>query len=390
MKISRNRAAILLITIGFVSHVFAQDHERNKLTLHRGNLTQIRKEIEQYRKKIQTEQRKEEEILANLERLDREIDLLFSLITALKKEEQQKLSAVDQISQEIISKQGELERLREIYKKRMISFYKYGRLKDIELLLTAQSFNQTLVWLKYLKLLAENDQRNYSNILKKKLLIEDKKTELKSELIAKRRLIDEKTRESAKLKTIIEQRNQLLAVVQQNKQSYLEKLEQYKSSAEAVQKLIVAEEQKRLEMEDQGIVEVTDFPKLKGRMIWPTKGYVINHFGPQKHPKWKTITENIGIDIQAEFGDDVQAVANGVVTAITWQRGRGNIVIINHLGGYFSVYTHLSQILVQIDEQIKMGQVVGKVGETGSLHGPMLHFEIWKSNRVLNPEEWLS
>ena len=99
--------------------------------------------------------------------------------------------------------------------------------------------------------------------------------------------------------------------------------------------------------------------------------------------------ENIGIDIRAEFGEDVRAVADGVVTAITWQRGRGNIVIINHLGGYFTVYTHLSQILVQIDQKIKLGQVIGNVGDTGSLHGPMLHFEIWKSNRVLNPEEWL-
>ena len=72
-------------------------------------------------------------------------------------------------------------------------------------------------------------------------------------------------------------------------------------------------------------------------MIWPTKGYIINHFGRQKHPQWNTITENIGIDIKAEFGEQVHAVANGIVTAITWQRGRGNIIIINNLDGFFSV-----------------------------------------------------
>jgi murein DD-endopeptidase MepM/ murein hydrolase activator NlpD len=125
-------------------------------------------------------------------------------------------------------------------------------------------------------------------------------------------------------------------------------------------------------------------------MIWPTQGYVIAHFGRQKHPKWKTITENIGIDIKADFGEEVRAVASGVVTAITWQRGRGNIIIINHMGGYFTVYTHLSQILVQIDEKVQLGQVIGNVGDTGSLQGPILHFEIWKSNRVLDPEDWLS
>ena len=132
-----------------------------------------------------------------------------------------------------------------------------------------------------------------------------------------------------------------------------------------------------------------DFPKLKRNMIWPTAGYVISHFGRHKHPKWKTITENIGIDIKAEFGQDVRAVANGIVTAITWQRGRGNIVIINHLGGYFSVYTHLSQIIVQIDQKIQIGQVIGNVGDTGSLQGPMLHFEIWKGTTKQNPAYWI-
>ena len=65
------------------------------------------------------------------------------------------------------------------------------------------------------------------------------------------------------------------------------------------------------------------------------------------------------------------------------------MVMINHMGGYFTVYTHLSQILVQIDQKVQMGQTIGNVGDTGSLHGPMLHFEIWKSNKVMNPEEWL-
>jgi septal ring factor EnvC (AmiA/AmiB activator) len=78
------------------------------------------------------------------------------------------------------------------------------------------------------------------------------------------------------------------------------------------------------------------------------------------------------------------------VTAITWVRGMGNVIIINHFGGYFSVYSHLSQIIVTIDEELTMGQVIGNVGDSGSLQGAMLHFQIWKNNEALNPEEWLS
>ncbi|OQX95218.1 hypothetical protein B6I21_06530 [candidate division KSB1 bacterium 4572_119] len=386
MKIVRKIAAILLILIILPACVAAQEYDPNKVHQQRNSLSRVRKEIEDYRNKIKNEKRKEKEILDNLEELDREIDLTHTLIAELKKEENQKKKAVDRISNEIHLKQAELE----IYKKRMVSFYKYGRVKDIELLLTTQSFNKTFLMLKYLKLIADNDRRNYFNILKKKRKVEDKKAELKNELISKRKIINEKVSESERLKTNSEQRNKLLTRIQQNKKIYLEKLSQYQVSAKEIEKLIVAEEQKRLSRETRGTVETTNFPALKGSMMWPVQGFIINGFGRHKHPRWKTITENIGIDIKADFGAQVKAVASGIVTAITWQRGRGNIIIINHGGGYFSVYTHLSQILVQIDQQIKMGQVVGNVGDTGSLQGPMLHFEIWKSNQYLNPETWLN
>ena len=78
------------------------------------------------------------------------------------------------------------------------------------------------------------------------------------------------------------------------------------------------------------------------------------------------------------------------VTAITWQRGRGNIVIARHYGGYYSVYTHLQEILVDEGDEIGMGEELGTVGESGSLKGPLLHFEIWKGTEKVNPELWLA
>ncbi len=382
------KITILAIICAISTQIDAQQIDNSRQ--HRSRLDKIRQEIRDYRNRISSEARKEEEILQNLAQLDREIDLIHELVAELKKEERQKLRTVQRINEDIDLKQEELKRLQEIYKKRIVTFYKYGRLRDLELLFASRSFNQTLVLFRYLKLIADTDRRNYKKLLEKKQAIESKKEALKKELIAKRAIINEKTAESQRLEEKIKQRNRLLAKVQQNKKIYLEKLAQYEASAKEVQRLIVLEEKKRIRRENQGIVEVSDFPSLKGRMIWPTQGYVIAHFGRQRHPKWKTITENIGIDIKADFGEEVRAVASGVVTAITWQRGRGNIIIINHMGGYFTVYTHLSQILVQIDERVKLGQVIGNVGDTGSLQGPILHFEIWKSNRVLDPEDWLS
>jgi len=370
-----------------ISLLIAQDIDREQ---QQNRLQQIRKEIEGYRRKVQREERKEKQLLDAVAQLDREIDLTHQLLTELEKEEKNKGKQISKISRELDVTRGELERLQQIYAKRIVSFYKYGRMKDIELLLSANSFNQTLTWLKFQQLIAQNDQRNYLNILKKKEKIENQRNKLKNEVIAQHKIINEKRDEEKQLKTKSKERNELLTQVQENKQIYLQRLEEYELSMKEIQRLINAEENKRLTLEQEGIIQTTDFPRLKGRMIWPTRGQIITHFGRYNHPKWKTVTlENIGIDIQAEFGQEVRATAKGIVTAITWQRGRGNIVIINHLGGYFTVYTHLSQIFVQVDEAVETGQVVGSVGDSGSLSGPMLHFEIWKNNQVLNPEEWL-
>jgi murein DD-endopeptidase MepM/ murein hydrolase activator NlpD len=124
-------------------------------------------------------------------------------------------------------------------------------------------------------------------------------------------------------------------------------------------------------------------------MLWPVAGKIIARFGQYRHPELKTVTENIGIDIQAGAGNPVKVVASGRVTVITWQRGRGNIVIVSHYGGYYTVYTHLQEIQVDLQEEVSMGQVIGTVGESGSLKGPMLHFEIWRGEEKLDPEVWL-
>jgi len=370
-----------------ISLLIAQEVDRNQ---QQNRLQQIRNEIDGYRRKVKQEERKERQLLDAVAQLDREIDLTHQLLTELEKEEKKKGREISKISRELDTTRDGLARLKQIYAKRIVNFYKYGRIKDLELLLSARSFNQTLTWFKFQKLIARNDQRNYFNIVKKKEKIETQRNKLKEEVIGQRKIINEKKEEEATLKARSKQRNELLGQVQDNKQIFLQRLKEYELSMAEIQRLINAEEDKRLTLEQEGIIQTTDFPMLRGKMIWPARGKVINRFGSYRHPKWKGVTlQNIGIDIQAEFGQEVRATAKGIVTAITWQRGRGNIVMINHFGGYFTVYTHLAQIFIQVDEAIEIGQVIGSVGDSGSLSGPMLHFEIWKNKQALNPEEWL-
>ena len=382
-KIVTYCARFLLINILIYSFAFSQS---NRLTRQRSDLKKIRSEIETIKKQLESEKAKERSIMDMLAALDREIDLTSGLVEQLKREEKRYSKAMLKVAYELKDKREELYRLQDLYSKRLVYLYKYGRLKDIDLLLRSDSFNQFLVWVKFQKLLAENDQRNYKNILEKKNIIEDKKDKFKEEILTRRQIIDEKLKEQTNLSATKEKRKNLLTDVRASKQIYIKKLEDYKLSAIEIERLINAQEKKRISL---GSLKQSSFPALKGRMLWPAQGSVITKYGKYTHPVLKTVTTSLGIDIRANSGDDVRVVADGIVTAITWQRGRGNIIIVDHFGGYYTVYTHLQNIFVQVDNQVSIGETIGTVGESGSLKGPMLHFEIWQNNQARNPLDWL-
>ena len=169
-------------------------------------------------------------------------------------------------------------------------------------------------------------------------------------------------------------------------------------AAKQVESIIVALEDERKRLEElarrrkvsiEDLVIDADFASFKGNLVWPTVGKVVSRFGKRKHPTLKTITENSGIDIRVKEGTEVVSVLTGRVTSITWIRGFGNTVIIDHGRGYYSVYTHLSEIYVTPNETVATGQRIASVGETGSLEGSELHFEIWHNREKQNPLHWL-
>ena len=134
---------------------------------------------------------------------------------------------------------------------------------------------------------------------------------------------------------------------------------------------------------------LSSFSALKGRLNWPVeRGKIVKQFGENRNVKLNTVTLNYGIDIKTVSEEDVRAVADGVISAIDWIPGYGSVVIITHKGDFRTVYSHLSNIFVKEGDRVKLGTIIGKVGE--SLEGNILHFEIWNSRNKQNPEVWLA
>lgn len=131
------------------------------------------------------------------------------------------------------------------------------------------------------------------------------------------------------------------------------------------------------------------FAEARGALGWPAAGQVVGNFGRRRHPVYDTYTVSRGIEIGAPAGDPVTAVHAGRVVFADWYSGYGLLVIVDHGSDYFTLYGHLAEVTTQVNERVDAGQLIGKVGETGSLTGPNLYFEVREGSDALNPMSWL-
>jgi septal ring factor EnvC (AmiA/AmiB activator) len=131
------------------------------------------------------------------------------------------------------------------------------------------------------------------------------------------------------------------------------------------------------------------FGTLRGRLPWPTEGRIIAAFGAQVHPRFGTRTFRNGVDIEANEGRDVSAVFTGHVIYTGWFKGYGNLIILDHDNEYYTLYAHMAEVGVKEGDDVRQGQRIGTVGDTGSLEGPRLYFEVRYQGKPQDPEQWL-
>jgi len=134
----------------------------------------------------------------------------------------------------------------------------------------------------------------------------------------------------------------------------------------------------------------TGFRALKGKLPLPTAGLIEVGFGKVVNPRFNTVTVQKGVDIRAAEGTTVHAVAPGTVVFAGALRGYGNLLILDHGSGYHSLMAHLATVLPSVGAEIQTGDEVGTVGDTGSLKGAYLYFEIRKGGLAVDPAPWFS
>ncbi|MCR4440204.1 MAG: peptidoglycan DD-metalloendopeptidase family protein [bacterium] len=374
---------LALLPLALGAQALPEDQERE--------LKRVRAEIERYRAQLAQREKRESALLDMLASLDREIALTRSLLQSLERQERRNREAIERLRAQSAEAQKEEARIKEGLRSRIVHYYKYGRSKDLELLLRARSLTQARAWARLQRRIAQADQLRLRSLTAKQEEIAAQQVALRRQLDEQARLLAEKRREEDNLRASRSTRAKLLAEVRRDKSQLQRRLQEYQEAAQRIEKLIASAEKQRLGTPAPS--SATTFAGLaaqKGRLPWPTAGKVVGKYGRNKHPQLGTVTENIGVDIESREGAPVRCVAAGKVAVITWQRGGGNIVIVDHGAGYYTVYARLGEINVAQQEEVAAGQSIGTVGEKGVLGGAVLHFEVWKGTNHLNPLEWLS
>lgn len=264
---------------------------------------------------------------------------------------------------------------------RLLGMYRLMRRRPLEVLLNAQDFS-ALVWRsRALRATLEDDLRQLRTVQRVVQLRRQAAAELK------------RLQGSLDMRLGFLREQAALARAQQ--EALEEVVGSIRGEAELARRMV-----RELEQADTDLTRViqdmnegpatSGFGALKGKMGFPSPGVIEVGFGRVVNPRFNTITVQKGVDIRADAGTPVKAVAEGTVVYAGWMRGYGNLLILDHGGGYHTLVAHLAVVAPEVGAHVAEGDVVGEVGDTGSLKGPYLYFEIRRGGQAVDPALWLA
>ncbi|MFH1282474.1 MAG: peptidoglycan DD-metalloendopeptidase family protein [bacterium] len=237
----------------------------------------------------------------------------------------------------------------------------------------------------------DNKVKDIEGALRSKREIEEKKNKLddiKSKLNA---LMIERENERNEYAKLEKEKQQLQKSLYAKKNSAEKELEGLKKSVVILGQLLKnLEEEKSLVQKAIWEEEVANkkISSLKGKLAWPVKGKVVAYFGKQRHPEFDTYIFNNGIRIESIANQSVHAISRGRVGFVGEFKGYGKMIIVDHKGGYFSIYANLGEILVKEQQIVKSFEPIARLDSV--LSKETLYFEFRNKGEAVDPLTWLA
>ncbi|MFQ5428160.1 MAG: murein hydrolase activator EnvC family protein [Thermodesulfobacteriota bacterium] len=347
-------------------------------------LADVKKKLGEERHKVRKILRQESSILLTINGLNKKISKTGKEFTDLKNSKrklEKKIRAtgkrVKALQKETDAQRGAIaERLRAMYKMRS------GEILNMAFSPGARDPIDMARRHKYMTVITDYDSAilsDYETKLSASLAEKKKLQSLKAGLErATKKLISKK----AEQKRLKGDKVALLTEVRREKDRGLKVLKELEEAAKELSGIIT-------KLDEEAGQSYSGFGAMKGKLIKPVSGPIKSRYGKVRHPKFKTITFNKGIIISAPVGRRVKSVYDGRVIYTGWLKGYGQLVILDHGGGFYTLFAYLDKVLKGRGERVAKGEAVALVGDTGPYSEAGLYFEIRKKGVPQDPVKWL-
>jgi septal ring factor EnvC (AmiA/AmiB activator) len=265
---------------------------------------------------------------------------------------------------------------------RLRARYRLGRLQRANLLMSARSLGEIVRRKRALEVLLEGDLRLLGSARAALQELEARSAQLdqsRRELSQRNAAAQERRARALRRRDELASMHQALLREQGLREKTIDELYQMQAQLTALVNGLPA---------DDGAKAVR-FARRRGKLPFPAAGTLEVGFGKVLNPKFNTVTFQKGIDVRAASGSEVVAVAPGKVVHAGAFRGYGNLVVVDHGDGYHSLYAHLGSMLRAVGDSVEEGRALGTVGDTGSLKGAYLYFELRERGKPVDPKGWL-
>jgi septal ring factor EnvC (AmiA/AmiB activator) len=376
----------LLLLLALTGQEPAPESLDRRLSTEEGKLELLNDRLSDLRRELESLDTRKTSLLGELHRLDLSIRIAIEELALLKARLDQGYRAMDENLKRIQVLERSIGELKPYLESRSRSLYKLGRLSYVRLLLSVEKPSELTRAYRYISRLAREDAEKMRLFLEDQTLLEEAKAELVVQTEAMLTMRKELENTTRSLESRRASREALLDEVYARQEMAGTLVHELEGAKEELGKLV--------DSLASGEAPETDTVHLPMRMFqgeigWPVEGELDARFGTQLHPRFKTVTVRNGIELVAPVGTAVSAVYDGVVVYASWFQGYGKLLILEHPGGVHSLYGFLSDFGVEVGDRVVKGEPIASVGDTGSLEGPRLYFEIRAQGRPEDPERWL-
>jgi murein hydrolase activator len=392
---SRATLAAVLALLAVVPAA-AQTRRDDPLQAEQRKLQQTQKQLKEERERAAAARARETSLLAELEEIERRL--------AAKQRDVARLEArIKKAQNDVQMLRGEISRLERqragqmnaLARRLRVMYRVHAQGGALPVILSGEDPVTRAVAVRHLASLAALDARLIQEYRVTSDRLADRKGKEEAQQQELAGLHEDAKREQAEVDREVAKRRVILAKVR-DERAYHERmvgeLTEASHRLEAFIRELQAKQRKlaRIPPPKGGIeAPAIGFGALKGRLPWPTEGKIVTGFGAQVHPRFGTRTFRNGVDIEAAVGREVLAVHGGHVIYTGWFKGYGNLIIMDHGNDYYTLYAHIADIEAKEGDDVRQGQRIGTVGDTGSLAGPRLYFEVRYQGRPQDPEQWL-